>query len=274
VNGYQTAKLIQGALQARKWKGESGNELVFKRVRITPVDIETMLGVGAPGSPVCKINLGKRQSDQQQKGFVAQEIVVTLAVQVEGDELAENAMVGANRTAGSGSSKGRGILEVEAEMFAVLGDMNAMAGMQVQGYASGSVEVARVSMASSFVYCSYTFLFYCTTQLTYLGPTSLVASGSTGGTISLTWKPAPLIWSSISASGGQIIKYASGSTPPPTHDSGTDGPAVTGTATSASIPGLSSGTYAVSIFTAYKESGASSGADAWSPPTSYVVSVP
>lgn len=276
MNGFQLSRQVQYLLRTRKWGGSASNENVFKSssVRITPIDIETMLGTGNPNSPVCKINIGARTSDQQRKGLVAQEINIVLAVQVEGDEMAENATVGANRSGGKTSSKGRGLSEVESEMFAVLEDVNAMNGMQIQGYSTGSVEVARIETASAFVYCEYTFLFFCTTQLTYIGVTSLVATGVTGGEIALTWKKAAANWAQIDAAGGQIIKYAAGSTPPATHTSGLDGPAITGLVESSSIVGLASGTYAVSLFTAYKESGAAASADGWSPATSFVVVVP
>jgi hypothetical protein len=276
MNGWQLTKIARDLLRRRKWKGVSSNEHVFKSnsVRITPIDIEDMLGVGTPSSPVCKINLGGRSSDKQSKGYVGQQLIVTLAVQVEGDEMAENATVGANRTALKASSKGRGISEVESEMFAVLEDVTAMQGMQIQGYSAGSIEMTRISTASAFVTCEYTFLFYCTSQMTWLGPTSLDADGSTGGSVSLSWVPVPENWATIAASGGQVIKYAAGSTPPPTPDDGIDGPAVTGLADDAVITGLSSGTYAISIFTRYRESGASSDDDSWSDPTTILVSVP
>lgn len=276
MNGFQLARQIRFLLRERKWEGDPVAEQVFKSnsVRISPADVESFLAAANPGSPMCKINIGRRQSDQQRKGFVAQEIVITLGVQIEGDEVGENAVIGANRVAGKVSSKGRGISEIESEMFAVLEDVNAMNGIQIQGYSTSGIETARLETTSAFAYCEYTFLFYCTTQLTYLAPTSLVATGNTGGTISLTWEPVPLGWSSIAGSGGQIIRYAVGSTAPATYDAGTSGPTVTGVDDSATIVGLGSGTYSVSIFNATKESGASAGADSWSPPTSYTVSVP
>lgn len=276
MNSWQLTRQIRYLLRQRKWAGEPTNEKVFhdNSVRITPIDIEEMLGIGTPNSPVCKINTGRRTSDEQAKGYVAVEVMITLAVQVEGDELAENATVGANRVGGKTSSRGRGLAEVESELFAVLDDTTAMQGMQIQGYSAGSVSVARISTASSFVYCEHTFVFYCTSAPTWLGPTSLVGSGATGGTASLSWTPAATSWSSIAAAGGQIIKYAAGSTPPATPDDGLDGPEITGVDDDAVITGLASGDYAISIFTAYKEFGASSVADSWSPPTSILVSVP
>lgn len=276
MNPWQMARQAQFALRERDWEDDSANENVFSAdsVRITPMPVEDLLAVGTPTSPMCKINLGRQTSDVQAKGFVAQELLVTLAVAVEGDEMYENAMIGANRSAGTASSKGRGLAEVEAEMMATLQDVTAMAGFQVQGYSVSGIEVVPVSSTVAWVWREYTFLFYCTSQLSWLGPTSLTATGHTGGTAGLAWTPAPTSWSSIAASGGQIIRYAAGSTPPATVSDGIAGPAVTGTDSSATISGLSSGAYAVSVFTAYKESGASSGADRWSPPTSILVTVP
>lgn len=274
MNSWQTAKQIRYLLRARKWEGGASNEVVFasNSVRITPMPIEDLLAVGTPAGPFAKINLGRQTSDVQSKGYVAQEILVTLAVQVEGDEMFENAMIGANRSAGNVSSKGRGIAEVEAELMATLQDVNSMQGMQVQGFSASGIEVANISSTVAYVWREYTFVFYCTSQLTWLGPTSLVGSGATAGSISLTWTPSPTGWSSVAGSGGQIIRYASGSTPPATPASGTGAPAITGVADSAVITGLSSGAYAVSVFTAYKESGTVP--DRWSPPTSILVTVP
>jgi hypothetical protein len=149
-----------------------------------------------------------------------------------------------------------------------------MNGVEIQGYSIGSVEAAKLESVSSFVYCEYTFMFYATTQLTYQGVTSLVATGATDGTVSLIWKRVVDNWAMISGADGQIIKYATGSAPPPDVDSGLDGPPISGTDESAVISGLSSGQYAISVFTAYKESGAATEADRYSPPTTYVVNVP
>jgi hypothetical protein len=276
MNGWQLTRQIRYLLRERRWEGAPANEHVFRSnsVRITPIDIESFLGTANPGSPACTINLGRRTSDQQTKGYVAQEVVVTLAVQVEGDEVKENAAIGANRTAGKGSSKGRGLAEVESELMSVLDDVTAMQGFQVQGYSAGSVEEAQVSSTLAFVYCEHTFMFMCTSQLTWLGPTSLNGSGATGGSISLAWTPAPLSWASIPGVGGQIIKYAAGSTPPATPIDGLPGPTVSGIAGSAVISPLASGDYAISIFTMYKESGAAVASDRNSPPTSILLSVP
>jgi hypothetical protein len=275
MSPWQLARQVRYLLRQRKWYGVDSNEKVFREnsVRVTATDIEDFLAQN-PGSPCCKINLGRRSSDPQAKGYVAIELLVTLAVQVMGDELSENAELGANRSAGQGSSNGRGLSEIESELMATLEDVTAMQGIQVQGYSSAAVETSVVDAALNFVYCEYTFLFRCTSQLTWLGPTSLVASGVTGGSVPMTWKHAPISWASINAVGGQIIRYAAGSTPPATYDAGLAGPSVSNTADAATISGLSSGPWSISIFTAYKESGAASGADRWSPPTSITVTVP
>lgn len=245
MNGWQLVRQIRYLLRQRKWEGSPSAQNVFasNSVRITPIDIEDMITVGTPNSPCCKINLGRRTSDQQAKGYIAQEVSITLAVQLEGDEMAENAVIGGNRTGGKTSSRGRGLSEIESELFAVLEDVTAMNGMQVQGYGTGSVETARLESQSAFVYCEYTFLFYCTTQLSWLGPTSLVAVASTGGSVSLSWVPVPIGWSSISGADGQIVRWAAGATAPatPTAGSGVGVPSILGTANSTTITGLASG---------------------------------
>lgn len=90
--------------------------------------------------PMAQIMPGDFRSDPQhdeEPDLMVGPVVVRLAVGVTGDNLGENPMLGANKTGGLTASAGRGLLELEPRLHAVIGDLNALEGVILQFKRSG-----------------------------------------------------------------------------------------------------------------------------------------
>lgn len=274
ATAWQNAQALQFALRSRKWEADATYEQVFSRgsTRVSPIVAERLLSMKS--FPLCLIGIGSATNDPQTPALIDQTFDVVIVTGVTGDEMGENAVIGGGRPSGVGQSGsgGRGITEVETEFFGVVENMTQENGIQMQANAASAAVVQEVAGLGFVVSRQYSVRCSCTTARTYLGTTALVGTGSGGGVLALSWAVAPTQWDTFAGSGGQIIRYAAGSTAPATRSSGTAGPTVTGTATSTSITGLSAGTYSVSIFTAYNETGGVA-PDRWSDPNSVTVVV-
>ena len=271
----QIAKQLQYLLRQRQWEGNVSYEKVFfaTAIAISPIAVDSWLA--SKPFPGCLINIGSAANDQQAPAYLDQSFDLILIGGNPGDEDGEYAITGGGRGRGIGSSSGRGLGEFEPELWATIQLLTQQNGIQVQGFMPTAVAAQIVAQLGFIASRQYTFRALCTTNRTYPGVTALVGSGASGGAISLTWAIAPTQWMSVSGSGGQVVRYAAGSTAPATPTSGTSGGVITGAATSASITGLASGTYSVSIFTGYAEyDPATPTVDRYSDPVSVTVVVP
>lgn len=64
---------------------------------------------------------------------------VRIAVMVPGDALGENPLMGANKTGGSTRSEGRGLFEIEPELWTAIGKVNALEGIVLQCRLRGAI---------------------------------------------------------------------------------------------------------------------------------------
>ena len=277
---WQLGQAIQANLRARDWEGNVAYQNVFSRgsTRISPIVAERLLSLKS--FPLCLIGIGNATHDPQTPTLLDQTFDVVIVTGIPGDEMGENAVIGGGRpapvaplTSSQGQSGGRGITEVEEEFWAVVALMSQDTGIQIQGNAVSAAVVQEVAGLGFVVSRQYSIRATCTTMRTYLNATALVASAATGGAVTLAWTPAPTQWDTFAGSGGQVIRYAAGSTPPATRSAGLAGPTVTGVASGAVQSGLASGMYSFSLFTAYNETGGAS-PDRWSDPNSITVAVP
>lgn len=274
---YQVAQQIQYLLRQRTWEGNGAYTVVYQSsaVRVTPIALKDWLSTKA--MPLCLIGIGAAQHDPQVPALLDQTLDITLAQIVAGDEVGEWAVIGGNRkgatTTGQADSGGRGLLEIEEEFWAVCALLTQQSGVQIHANATSDVNVQQAE--DKFIASrQYGVRVKCTTSRSYLGVTALAATAPGGGVLSATWAVAPTQWDTMAGSGGQVIRYAAGSTAPATPTSGTSGGAITGVATSASITGLAPGTYSISIFTAYCESGCTPAvAERYSDPVSLTIAV-
>ena len=238
MNVWQVCKQIKYLLQQRKWENDASGSFVFNansvNVTVGPMEqaFSTMI------TPVALIRPGAATSDpthDEEPNLIMQSLGVMLSVVVPGDEIGENALLGAGRQSQT-SSKGRGLLDNRAKPDAV----------------AELVDETRYS-----AYREYTFEVLCTSERFYPSVTRMTAVDAAGaGDATLTYLHAPIRFDITEA---RILRV-SGATPTtnPTDGSATvvaaGGGALTlGIKTVTDSP--TAGQFSYSIWQAYDETG-------------------
>ncbi len=129
MNTWQIVRQMQYLLQNQNWTGSSNNVFAETSVMISAAPREEI--AEKVRLPLVIIAPGAATVDDEYPDYVEQEIVVTLAVGHAGDAVGEFPMVGGHRTSQT-RSIGRGLLEVEEEMFNAIELLNTDDGVVVQ----------------------------------------------------------------------------------------------------------------------------------------------
>lgn len=147
---------LKALLVARTWTG--GSNVVFPTgcVAITAnVDLAMESALKVMRTPFALLQpLGTTADPEfdEDPNFVALNLQVRIIVMVPGDAIGENALMGANKTLGATYSEGRGIFEVEQELFNAIGAVNALEGIVLQCRHKGGVQAAIVGES---IYLAY-----------------------------------------------------------------------------------------------------------------------
>ena len=259
MNVWQVCKQIKYLLQQRKWENDASGSFVFNansvNVTVGPMEqaFSTMI------TPVALIRPGAATSDpthDEEPNLIMQSLGVMLSVVVPGDEIGENALLGAGRQSQT-SSKGRGLLEVEEELYASISLLNSVNGLEVYNRAKSDAIAELVDENRYSAYREYTFEVLSTSERFYPSVTRMTAVDAAGaGDATLTYLHAPIRFDITEA---RILRV-SGATPTtnPTDGSATvvaaGGGALTlGIKTVTDSP--TAGQFSYSIWQAYDETG-------------------
>lgn len=134
---------LKARLIARTWTG--GANVVFPTgcVAITAnADIATKQALKTMRTPFALLQPLDSTSDpefDENPNYVQLNIQVRVGVMVPGDAVGENPLIGANKTAGSTYSEGRGLFEVEGEVFNAIGAVNGNESIVLQCRQKGAV---------------------------------------------------------------------------------------------------------------------------------------
>ena len=151
MNPYEILLEIRAALLAAVW---AGGEVVFASVHATA-------GVPSPAAfaslrlPCALIQIGSAAPDDEEPGLIRQTYEVTVCQAVAGDTVSENVIVGANKTGGATSSRGRGLAEIEERMKQAIQELGPGAGVRLMFKSSsdaGPVETGEAKYAAFRVY--------------------------------------------------------------------------------------------------------------------------
>jgi len=140
----QLLTAIKAELVAQTWTG--GANVVFPTgcVAITAnVDLAMEAALQTMRTPFGLLQPMSTTSDpefDEDPNFVAFNLLCRLIVMVPGDAVGENALMGANKTGGSTVSQGRGIFEVEQEVFNAMGRLNGLENVTLQCRQKGGVQ--------------------------------------------------------------------------------------------------------------------------------------
>lgn len=245
MNTWQTLKQLRYLLRARNWTGSSTDVFGSVHVSVGPTE-DAFRNLQYPLALIRPLAATVDPEHDEESDLIVQQVAVRLAVAVP-DGIGEAALLGANRTAGSTSSKGRGLLEVEEELFAAIEFLDQLSGISNQCRARSAVD-AQVTEAEYVVFRDYVFDLYVTADRYYHPATQFAGSDAGGGSASLSWTLPPDRYDRLR----MILRRATGSTAPTSVTDGTGVSLSADLATSKTdTPGV--GTWSYALFVAYDE---------------------
>ena len=247
MNTYQVCRQVKYLIDQRRWEDNPSNESVFGAavVSVAP-QAEAM---DKFRYPLAMVIPGSATVDEEEMDLLEQMITVRVICMVEADGYGESPLIGAHRIS-TGSSDGRGILEIEPELFAAIARSSGADGIEIRLWSSSEVQAELVEDLGYVIARDYTFGCLTTTTKTYPPPFKFVVKNSVGiGQGTAGWTNPAIRFDSYHV----VLRYASGSIPPPTISSGTGIPLLTDFATSVAFSGFAAGSYAFSIFVTYDE---------------------
>tara|TARA_R100000808_G_scaffold23963_1_gene54043 strand:+ start:43 stop:864 length:822 start_codon:yes stop_codon:yes gene_type:complete len=209
VNVWQTLRQLKYLLLQRQWEGSGADVFQDNSVVITVAPDEQAISTLV--TPTAIIRPMGAQSDpvhDEQPDLILQSVAVRLSTTVPGDALGEYALIGGGRQ-GQTDSRGRGLLEVEEELFAAIGELGAINGMVIYNRAKSAADAELDDQNRYSCFRSYMFEMLTTEDRYYESVTGFVAADKGDSTCDLTWAPAPLRFDSR----GVRILRVSGGTP-------------------------------------------------------------
>lgn len=252
MNVWQVCQIIQSKLRARTWP--NGTAVVFdtNSVRVIPQGDEIAALDEGLILPLCLLMSlsGEMDSEHREEpNYVRRVIDITLVTSNQGDRIGETPIMGGMK-ANLITSPGRGLLELEEQLFAVIAKLGVEQGIIIQFSGFGEGIVRRDAGNNYIGIQDYTFVVYCSTESEYPGVDNYVARGGTADIIVNFTYPMtnPMTYRAVTV-------YKAGSTPPTSISDGTVAESTTGwtglAAHSLTISGLAPGTYSVATFVTY-----------------------
>lgn len=246
MNTWQVCRQLAYLLRSAAWP--SGGERVFGDVVVTQAPVEALLGKLRP--PAALIRVGGAVSDDDVPSLLTEELEVALVASSVGDEKGQAALLGAARSSGQTSSKGRGLLELEEELFRAAAILGGASGVRLNLTAKtgGQALLDGTTLAASR---GYAFRARTSAYRSYPAPTLLVATPTGSGNVSLTWSVPPARYDRLNV----VLRRAAGSTAPTSVSDGTGVTLASALATSVTdSPGA--GTFSYALFAGYDETSA------------------
>lgn len=251
MNDWQAAQQLKFLFSAVKWGG-SGDYVLNKCV-ISEVDAPTTGQTIRP--PLAIIRIGTATPDEDRAFLWHQAFPIMLLNAVEGDTFAEKAIIGAHRQSAT-SSKNRGLLEIQAELFSDLGTLLKNNGVSNIGYEAGAVAVEKVD-GLWLVGRIINLELLLGIDPEYPPARKLAAATPGAGVCNLTWvNPGARFDLNGSAvpRGTLVLRRASGATAPTSPTAGTGVSLASNFAESVSdSPGA--GQFSYALFAGYDETG-------------------
>lgn len=132
MNTWQATRLIKQLLTDLRWEQEPSNDVVFSNVFITAAVANADIFLSEARFPFAIIRPLDGTTDESEQAIVIQSWEVVILQAVDGDEVGDRALIGANRTGVGGSeSFGRGLLEIESQVIRELGRLDRNIGFSM-----------------------------------------------------------------------------------------------------------------------------------------------
>jgi hypothetical protein len=171
VNTWQCLRQLQYLLRGAKW--EASSNVVFHSDSVIVSAAPREETIEKVIMPLIVLRPGGATIETQ-PDFLNQEVLITLGVSHAGDAFGEAPLLGMQRSSQE-LSPGRGLLEIEEEVFGAIDRLNTDAGIVVQHRASGAVQAAYVS-GQYLAFRDYMFVLDVTASRFYHAAMNLEAA--------------------------------------------------------------------------------------------------
>jgi hypothetical protein len=255
MNTWQILKNLKYQLKNRNWTGTSNcvfhpNSII---VSANP-ELHALSTLIVPIAIIKPLDLTVDPEFGEERSLIERQIQLSLITAIGGDAAtSENAVLGANRTSGSVKSEGRGLLELEEELYAAIQRLTESTGVKISFISSSGNAVTRIDTGDAIWYVSmadYRFKMFCGTVRSYEPVRELsVTVPSIGTENDLAWILPPDRYDRYRI----IVRKAAGTTPPATPTSGTGVVLGSDLATSVTDTVVFGSTTSYSVFVAYDE---------------------
>lgn len=245
MNTLQVARQLKFLLEERQWLGTG--DKVFGTVRVSQGPDQQAAAEFI--TPFAIVRLGSGISDAEEPDLITQTFSIRLAVAVDGDTSGEGALIGRNRKSAT-SSDGRGLLEIEVELFNAIEELNGIDGVEIHFRLTSEPDPAIDEAGMYFIRRDYQGEAVLTADLFYDAPQEL--AGTPGaGSASLTWVNPATRFDSRRV----MLRRKTGSSPPSSETDGTEVTLSGNFVTSHVDSPLASGDHSYAVFMVYDEFG-------------------
>ncbi len=257
MNYWQILRQLQYLLRLQAWTGSS--TLVFNSDSILIVAGENDLEAIESRLilPACLIIPGDGTTDPEggdQPDLISRQVSFVIVTRNENDERGTGAIIGAARESVT-DSRGRGVLEIEREVFNAVEKLAAESGIIITVRMTGAPATRKDPEDNSYAFQDFTGEVFCSAD-PYFPPARRLAATIRTGEVSLTWTNPATRYDTYRP---RLIRKA-GSVAPTSTSDGTE-LVLVGMATSKVDSLLASGTYSYSLFMSYDDFSATPATD-------------
>ncbi len=189
MNTWQLLREIKNVLNDQLWTGGSNQVFGADSAIVTggPED-QAGAAVRFPAALIRPLDASVDPNHGQQPDFIRQRIGIRILQAIAGDVLGEFPLIGGFwTTAGAIDSDGRGLLEIEEELYNALKLLSADDGVEIQLMAAGATQAVMNESLGYLSYRDYEFEAWVTASRDYPPGREFAAGGLTSGVVSMTW---------------------------------------------------------------------------------------
>lgn len=157
---------IQNTLIAQTWPISGRVVFPANSVQVT-ANTETAMEYALKNlaSPMCLIQPLDGESDpkySEEPDLLYENIQVRLIVNIPGDPVGSNALMGANQINGANATEGQGLFSLEQQLFNAIGILNAAQSVTIQFIGKGQITAGHLENRTYLAYRDYKFQALCT----------------------------------------------------------------------------------------------------------------
>lgn len=251
MNEHQALRRVRSVLLARKWLDSGDRVFTPASVVISAMPLDAWWG--SVRLPLCLLRPDTGAVDPEHRDaadLIQQGFQAVLAVSGAGDLTGEAALIGAHRKSKT-EMEGRGLLEVQAELFAAIRTLGGEDHFRVRSVGRGPAVPEVVENVGYVVSRAYRFEAMISDQASYHEPRGVSVSEA-GGTVTISWSAPDDTTDLIT----YVVRRASGIVPVARLTEGTD-VAMSSPLDLSTTDTPGAGTFTYSVFAHYADPGGS-----------------